>query len=125
MGSDKQVDDLANAIGFAFRWYLGLFVVFGIVAFILLSIVDLWRIWYSLLFGGICIWTLKMQSWDEPPPMIALKIIGILGVTVMPYAVIQLLIYFGHLQFLADGLGLWKCQGDLDWFWNNIDTCLN
>jgi hypothetical protein len=94
-------------------------------AFVLIigTIVDLWRIWYGLITIVIAIGTalIVFENGITRPRLFGYS--GILPLALSPYGIAELLLILGHAQFLDDGIGIWKCQGEIDWFWNSLERC--
>ena len=102
---------------------IGGFLLLVVVGFIIGTIVDLWRIWYGLITIVIAIVTavIVFENGITRPRLFDYS--GILLLALSPYGIAELLLILGHAQFLDDGIGLWKCQGEIDWFWNSLERC--
>ena len=88
-------------------------------------IVDLWRFWYGAVIVLVAVWASKRFLFLAGPrlaPRALLVLVIILAVSA-PYGFVQFQINNGNLQPLNEGIGIWKCKGDYQWFWNAMDNC--
>ena len=104
------------ALLFLLATIVALFVV--VICLVVNGIIDFWRIWYGTVILATTV-VVARKFWLGP--RIAsryYRLILVLLLVWMPYGVAQFQINNGNLQFLSNGTGIWKCDGNYQWFWS-------
>ena len=116
-------DQGVNTGLFLFRITALIFAVLLVIILLVGLVVDLWRFWYGTL---ILLVSGHQVRWLLLGPINSRRVLQIFGIVLavsFPYALTQIFINLGYTQFLTEGIGVWKCHGDYQWFWHAMENC--
>lgn len=98
-------------------------VVIGVtLATVVGAVVDFWRFWYGTLIVVVAIasarfffsgFTTKTRKWQL---LVICFWCFAVAVISSPYITVEVQIRNGNWQFFDHGTGIWKCEGDYQWF---------